>query len=235
MSTSLKKVIGIADCCEMLGITWAFPTKELVEGICDGAVSSDMIASMEDAGIDVATAHKLVERFQRACLAECGQTEGERCAKLFETMRHVYTRLYLTPGGKTPVQPYESAFLFEASGAHGVPTLFVSRTTTDVEACMREAGVRAKNARKEPSDAIWNEFSYLAFAYGSLACAMQQEDLAAVCEWQEHIRVFLDKHALAWLPCFMEKTEQASESYSLPPIYSDLAKISKAILDMIAA
>lgn len=230
MSTLLRNVIGMADCCEMLGVTWAFPTEELVEGICNGLVASDMVASMEDAGIDDVRTHELVAQFQQACQEVLAKAEGDSHNDLFETMRHAYTRLYLTPGGKTPVQPYESAFLFEAAGAHGVPTLFVSRTTTDVEACMREAGVIVKNARKEPADAIWNEFSYLAFAYGSLASALQEEDLVAADAWQNHIQVFLDKHALKWLPAFMEKTVQESEAYSLPPIYASLARLSTAVL-----
>lgn len=233
MSMSLRNVIGIADCCEVLGVTWAFPTKELVDGIYSGALAHDTIVSLVDAGVAEAEAQSLVDAFQQACLAVEGGEGVTSQDALFEVMRHAYTRLYLTPGGKTPVAPFESAFLFDASGAHGVPTLFVSRTTVDVEACMREAGVVAKNARKEPADAIWNEFSYLAFLYGNLAQALQSEDPDAKDEWENHINIFLNKHALKWLLAFMEKTEVESEAYALPPIYSSLAKLSAVVLSLL--
>lgn len=223
-------MIGLADCCEALGIVWAFPTIELIDGILDGDLAHDLVASMVDAGVDEDLACSLVDHFQQACVMVCSDNLEAGSKVLFETMRHSYTRLYLTPGGRTPVAPFESAFLFDASGAKGVPTLFVSRTTADVESCMREVGVAAKNARKEPADAIWNEFSYLAFAYGRLAEAMQSEDAVAVDEWHSHIQKFLTTHALMWIPDFMEKTIRESKVYELPAIYSSLAKVSSAIL-----
>ena len=40
----------------------------------------------------------------------------------------------------------------------GVPALFRTPVTLDVERLMREAGVVAKNARKEPCDSVFEEF-----------------------------------------------------------------------------
>ena len=231
MLTNLRTVIGLADCCELLGIAWAFPTEELVNGIQNDAFCQDAQAAMIDAGIAETAAQTLVGQFKQSCDSIL-EAENDT---LFDTMRHAYTRLFLTPGGHTPVFPFESAFLFAQSGTHGVPTLFVSRTTADVEHCMRQAGVQAKNARKEPADAIWNEFAYLAFVFGSLAQALQSEDEAVAQKWVEHATTFLEKHALAWLPDFMEKTVVESQAYEVPPVYASLAEMSKPILDALKA
>ena len=71
---------------------------------------------------------------------------GFMAADLLADMRIVYSRLYLAPGGHTPIFPYESAFLHVERGMKGVPALFRTSVTLDVERLMREAGVVAQRA-----------------------------------------------------------------------------------------
>ena len=121
-------------------------------------------------------------------------------ADLLADMRIVYSRLYLAPGGHTPIFPYESAFLHVERGMKGVPALFRTSVTLDVERLMREAGVVAKNARKEPCDSVFEEFEFLSY----LNC----DDAEAVAAWTERIQTFEREHAQAWLPAFMRRTQE---------------------------
>ena len=123
-------------------------------------------------------------------------------------MRIVYSRLYLAPGGHTPIFPYESAFLHVERGMKGVPALFRTSVTLDVERLMREAGVVAKNARKEPCDSVFEEFEFLSYLYAKLADALNCDDAEAVAAWTERIQTFEREHAQAWLPAFMRRTQE---------------------------
>lgn len=110
------------------------------------------------------------------------------------------------------MQPYESAFLHVERGLSGIPSLFRTPVTMDVERCMREAGVVAKNARKEPCDSVFEEFEFLSYLYAKLADALSDDDAeaatTAVAGWTERLRAFEDEHALAWLPAFMRRTQE---------------------------
>lgn len=144
-------------------------------------------------------------------------------------MRKEYTRIYLSPV-RVLVYPYESAFLHVESGREGVPVLFRSAVTLDVEAQMREAGVISKNARKEPCDSVFQEFEFMSFMYGSLAAAIQEGDEAACDLWQGRVERFLNEHALRWMPAFMERTiEHSGEG-----LYASFARIALVFLGMLS-
>lgn len=149
----------------------------------------------------------------------------------FDELRREYTRLYLSPGAQVLVFPYESAFIHVESGHEGVPALFRTPITLDVESQMREAGVMPKNARKEPCDSIFQEFEFLSYLYGSLAAAIQQDDVDAEKAWQMRIDRFLDSHALRWMPAFMERTIQHSGG----SVYGAFAQVSLALLGQLAS
>ena len=89
-----------------------------------------------------------------------------------------------------------------------VPALFRTPVTLDVERLMREAGVVAKNARKEPCDSVFEEVEFLSYLYAKLADALNCDDAEAVAAWTERIQTFEREHAQAWLPAFMQRTQE---------------------------
>lgn len=223
MNTESRLVIAIgkADMCELLSRAFAFPDEELAQALVDGSLSDDCAACLADAGCEGLGADGAIA----GCLDEAGSDYD-----LYTRTRREYSRLYLAPGAQVLVFPYESAFLHVESGREGVPVLFRSAVTLDVEAQMREAGVIPKNARKEPCDSVFQEFEFMSFMYGSLAAAIQEGDEAACDLWQGRVERFLDEHALRWMPAFMERTiEHSGEG-----VYASFARIALVFLGMLS-
>ena len=200
---TLVHTIGKADVFELLSCLFAYPDAHVAQGLSEGSIAEDVQSCLTDLGASEAEI--------AACVADFEQWRGADEAALLSSMRVTYSELYLKPGGHTPIQPYESAFVHGERGLPGAPTLFRTRITMDVEKCMRDAGVLPKTARKEPSDSVADECAYLSYLYGSLASALHDEDEAAQSSWTAHITTFEETHANTWLPVFMTKTrEQAS-------------------------
>ena len=154
----VRRAIGLADSCELMAAAFAFPDAELAAALADGSFQSDALACLADAGAATATVDKAA--------AALSAFDGADVVGLADRMRKGHTILYLTPGVDVPIWPYEASFRYTAEGHEGSPALFRSARTLDVERHMREAGVLPKTARKEPSDSVWNEFSFLSFLYG---------------------------------------------------------------------
>lgn len=218
---SLKRAVGKADLCELLSCAFSYPDQQLAQAMSDGALASDAQACLADAG----TADAVATQAVAALLALRGASPDE----VLSAMRRAYTRLYLAPGGHALVFPYESAFLHVASGAPGVPALFRTKTTLDVERCMREAGVVAKNARKEPCDSASGEFEFLSYLYAQQAEALRLGDDEATALRDSQARAFLQGHALAWLPSFMARTAELAEGP-----YAALAAYAVTALSILA-
>ena len=151
----VRRAVGKADAFELLSCAFAYPDERLAQGLVDGSFADDARACLLDAGTDLATADSVAESF--------ALWRDATTADVLADMRIVYSRLYLAPGGHTPIFPYESAFLHVERGMKGVPALFRTPVTLDVERLMREAGVVAKNARKEPCDSVFEEFELLSY------------------------------------------------------------------------
>ncbi|MEI3231646.1 MAG: molecular chaperone TorD family protein [Gordonibacter pamelaeae] len=151
----VRRAIGLADSCELMAAAFAFPDAELAAALADGSFQSDALACLADAGAATATVDKAA--------AALSAFDGADVVGLADRMRKGHTILYLTPGVDVPIWPYEASFRYTAEGHEGSPALFRSARTLDVERHMREAGVLPKTARKEPSDSVWNEFSFLSF------------------------------------------------------------------------
>ncbi len=204
---SLKRAIGKADLCELLSCAFSYPDRRLSCALSDGSLAADAEACLIDAG---------------SCGNEAAQAVADLCAlqgaavdDMLAAMRRTYSQLYLAPGGHTPIFPYESAFLHVESGASGVPVLFRTRTTLDVERSMREAGVTAKNARKEPCDSVFEEFEFLSYLYAQQAEAIRVDGGDDAVLRDSQVRAFLKDHALVWLPSFMRRTaEQGAGPYA---------------------
>lgn len=204
---AVRQAVGKADAYELLSCLFAYPDERVANGLVDGLIAEDARACLLDAGIAEDEVHAVGDAL--------GAWRGASAADVLSAMRIAYSHLYLAPGGHTPVQPYESAFLHVERGLSGIPSLFRTPVTMDVERCMREAGVVAKNARKEPCDSVFEEFEFLSYLYAKLADALSDDDAedatTAVAGWTERLRAFEDEHALAWLPAFMRRTQELAE------------------------
>lgn len=197
---AVRQAIGKADAYELLSCLFAFPDERVANGLVEGAVVEDARACLLDAGVAEGEAEAVADALRA--------WHGTVMADLLSSMRIAYSQMYLAPGGHTPVQPYESAFLHVERGLSGVPSLFRTPVTMDVERCMREAGVMAKNARKEPCDSVFEEFEFMSYLYARLAESLNSDDAEGVTMWTECLRAFEDEHALVWLPAFMRRTQE---------------------------
>lgn len=194
----LLNIVGRADMCELLSHAFSFPDEELVSALVDGSFGDDCASCLADAGCEDVDASIAGIRMA---------TEAE--SSLYERMRREYSLIFLNPA-KVFVYPYEGPFLHVEHQRGGTPSLFRSSITLDVEAQMREAGVVAKDGRTEPCDSIFREFEFMSFLYGSLASAIQQENIEAETLWGDRVTRFLEQHALRWMPSFMKRTTEHS-------------------------
>lgn len=218
----VTKAVGRADMCELLACAFAFPDERLAAGLCDGALTVDAEACLRDAGADEAVAREVADDLRAWA--------GSDAVELRARMRKTYSRLYLAPGGHTPIFPYESAFLHVERELPGVPVLFRSPVTLDVERQMHEAGVAAKNERKEPCDSVFEEFEFLSYLYAKQADALTHAADDEADAWAERARTFARDHACAWMPQFMHRTRELADGEP----YAALAALGVAALEVIA-
>ena len=224
---ALRQAIGLADCCELMAATWRFPDGQLCAALCDGSYAADAHSCLEDAGASA-------DALQRAARV-LAQFEGRAAADLLPLLKREYSLLYMAPGPDVPVWPYEAPFRFVAEGREGVPTLFRAPVTLDVERHMREAGVLPKDARREPSDSVWNEFSFLAYAYGNVASAIEGGQAEDAQRWRGVVAAFCSQHVLRWLPDFAARTDAEIARKELGCEYAALAELTRVVLDALAA
>ena len=130
----LKQAVGLADACELLSYAFAYPDERLAQGLVDGALADDARACLSDAANGANANAEAV-----AAAEGLRAWEGASVEETLSAMRKTYSRLYLAPGGHTPIFPYESAFLHVERGLPGIPALFRTAVTLDVERHMREA------------------------------------------------------------------------------------------------
>lgn len=200
----LKQAVGLADACELLSYAFAYPDERLAQALVDGALADDARACLSDA--DVAA-----DAEAEAAAEGLRVWQGASVEETLSVMRKTYSRLYLAPGGHTPIFPYESAFLHVERGLPGIPALFRTAVTLDVERHMREAGVAAKNGRKEPCDSVFEEFEFLSYLHAKRAEALHCNDGERAAAWAQRIGAFEEEHASMWLPTFMRRTQELAE------------------------
>ena len=196
----VRRAVGRADVCELLSCAFAYPDDRLVGGLVDGALADDARTSLLDAGLGASVAQDATDAL-RVWL------DADR-EELLHAMRRTYTNLYLAPGGHAPIFPYESAFLHAERGLPGIPALFRTAVTLDVERQMREAGVAARNMRKEPCDSVFEEFEFLSYLCAKEADALHCGNGEGAAAWAKRVRTFTKEHVLAWLPSFMRRTQE---------------------------
>lgn len=207
---SVRRLVGLADCFELLKSMFAFPEEALVDGIVSGSVAQDMVTCLEDAGANESEVARA-----RSCFADVDCSDGEA---LYALMRQTHSQWYLAPGSKVPIFPYESAFRFVSSGQKGTPSLFRTPVALEVKKSMAEAGVVPVDAAREPVDSIWNELSFLAFLFGSWASATFEGNDEGSERWEQRCHCFWDAHGRVWIPEFMAATQRlADESKARGP------------------
>lgn len=233
----MHRAIGLADACELMAATFAYPTHALAEALVMGTYAEDARTCLVDSGAS-AEGDAVFGR----CAALAGPSAGalgaaqstERASQIFEMLRRAHSALYLLPTGNVRVWPYEGPFCYREEGRAGAPVLFRSRRQLDVERHMREAGVMPTDARREPSDSVWNEFSFLSFLYGSAAAAMHEGRDEDVERWRERIARFWSEHGSGWLPAFMNQTRAAAPEVPGGELYTTFAEIGQLVLEAIA-
>lgn len=226
---NLSRVVGLADSWELLSCALSYPDEHLARGLAEGSVACDIAGCLGDAGAG-ASATLCAEQLE-AAVAFASGPEGS-AGDLLPCLRRGYTALFLAPGMHVPVFPYESAFRHRAVGANGVPALFRSPVTLDVEKQMREAGVTPADARTEPVDSVWNECMFLSYLLGKRAEAIEARDAEAEARWCDAATRFWSDHGAQWLPAFMEQTRReaaglAEEAQARP--YIALAAFGSAV------
>ncbi len=199
----LRQAVGLADACELLSYTFAYPNERLARALADGTLADDAQACLSDAGVAANEANAATDGLRA--------WKGASIEETLSAMRKTYSRLYLAPGGHTPIFPYESAFLHVERGLPGVPALFRTSVTLDVERHMREAGVAAKSGRKEPCDSVFGEFEFMSYLHAKRAEALRCGDDECAHAWVQRIRAFEEEHASMWLPAFMRRAQELAK------------------------
>lgn len=223
VNEELRRAVGLADACELMAAAWAFPTPELIAAVTQGTFSDDAISSLRDVGVVSGDA-----------IGPVFENDAVSNEDLLAITTRGYSLLFLAPGTNVLVFPYESAFRHRALKLDGAPVLFRSPVTLDVERHMRKAGVMPTDARREPSDSVWNEFSFLSFLYGNAAAAMYEGRDEEVKLWRERVTGFWREHGSVWLPAFMEQTRLAATDVLGGELYAAFAEMGQLVLEAIA-
>jgi TorA maturation chaperone TorD len=222
MSLSGDKLGALADICELLAISFSFPSSELTEAISSGNFQADLIACLEELGVSLDP--ELLSRMTQ------GETSPQSAQGLHESMRKEYSRLYLSPGTLAIIYPYEGAFRYVAGGGKGSPTLFINPTALDVERYMRRADALPDNANTEPVDSIFSELDFLRLLYTTALINASSEisrgdELSR--QWLEFAEEFRVQHIDTWLEQFMRETIRLSRI----EVYRWLAETALAVFD----
>lgn len=219
----IRVLVGRADACELVSALLQFPERALVNGLVDGSVMSDAQSCLADMGAR--------EQHGDAVSQALGQFVGLDADDLFDRLRKGSSILFFSPGGEVPVWPYESAFLHVAEGREGMPTLFRSPVTLDVERMMRESGVRHSDDRTMPADSVWRELDYVSHCYAQAANGLYRGDADAAETWVGNARAFVRRHLASWLPKFFDMlTGPESSKHSFGREYAPIAAAARAIL-----
>lgn len=218
---TILRAVGIADACELLSCLFAYPNEAFAEGLVTGAVAQDAESCLIDAGVAEETAKEAA-----LALRSWGDADA---AELFGLLRRTYTKLYLAPGGKALVFPYETAFRHVERGLPGKPSLFRTSVTIDVERQMREAGVRAKNDRTEPCDSVFEEFEFLSYLAARWADALTREAEDEAARWEESLARFDVEHGASWLRPFMGQTKEKGADTP----YAAFAEVGLKLLEVL--
>lgn len=227
----LRRAVGLADLCELLAATFAFPDNgRLAVALASGDYLSDALGCLADAGFTGSAARDMCRELK----VFIGRGEAE----LAQNLRRGHSLLFLSPAHGGPIWPYEGAFRFASTGTSETPSLFRSPVTLQVERDMSEAGLLPTTARTEPIDSVWGELGFLSRLYGHQAqeLARGRDDPGEGAAWARRAASFTREHTALWLPDFMEHVRCRAESGDLPhgTEYAALARFGGAAVRVLA-
>ena len=136
----MRKVVGLADGCELMSALTRFPDNDVAAAVASGSVHDDAVGCAKDvaAARDDGRAgdiEALCEGF--VCAAD------EDAEALGAALRRAWSLLYARQGSGVAIFPYESAFVHVREGLPGAPALFRTALTLRVEKpCVRAAFCR---------------------------------------------------------------------------------------------
>ena len=218
-----RRLAGAADVCELLSVAFRFPEEDaLAVALVDGRFAADAQGALSDAGAPaeaLAASDELLASFR-----------GLNAAALQRDLRRGYSLLFLAPGAKVPVWPYEAPFRYRAKGRVGVPSLFRSPVTLEVAASMSEVGFKPVDAT-EPPDSVADELAFLSALLATAAAAPGRRCSLLKLAQESPLR---NDHPGQWLPAFMEQVQQESPLRKGASPYGLLAQWGALVLSALS-
>lgn len=212
------RLVDTADLVELCSVAFDYPTPQLVKGVVEGTFFADWRECCSSLGLALPAAVDLD--------AIAREYAGQDPAELFETLREAYSLLYLIPRDRQRIFLYESAFLYKADGNEGVPTLFRSRSTLEVDEMMASMDVVPTRKNQDPSDSIYAELEFLSFLLTRAAAAVMANDQARYEKAIAMVESFAAKHVLNWVPAFLGATHERSQGF-----YGIMAQLMQPVFE----
>ncbi len=201
--TDFTRVLGTADAFALLAAAFAYPDERLAGALSDGSYLSDARGVLADMGVGAEASKEALDRLAVA-------VEGREAEALLSEMRADYTTMFYAPGKHRKIFPYESAFRKTELDPSGKVTLFLSKSTHDVERAMSKRGALPEDYRREPADFVATELDFMRHLL--TGCAAELAEGTGGSSWAEDAARFLDAHVLSWIPSLLERTGQLAES-----------------------
>lgn len=111
-------------------------------------------------------------------------------------LRRDYTRLFTHPSQPT-VFPYECLYLC-APEKRSAKRLFVDEVCVDVEGFYKRAGLSPSKGALESPDHMATELELVQVLLARVGMNLEAKDAAAARETSEMLRLFCERHILAW-------------------------------------
>ena len=207
----------LADLFEITGTLFLFPDEDTVGSIIEGTFS-DHLADI-DQFVPYEDDEKLDDSIQ--CLDRLKVLSQ---SDLFEELRKGYSALFLHSGSGVRIWPYEAPFRFVNDGRTGMPSLFRSPTTIDVEKQFASAGINPANKRKEPVDSFSNECFFISLLLREIA-NIDQDASDIRKERVEQLLHFYKSHASKWFCAFLTKVRESAASIATAESYGSFTEI----------
>ncbi|MBS5450382.1 MAG: molecular chaperone TorD family protein [Coriobacteriia bacterium] len=194
---------------ELLALSFAYPTDELVGALVSGEWAD---AAREMAG---AIGCALPEGWG-ACLDAYSEGAAE---DVTHELRVEATRL-LVGAPKPVVSPYEGVWRAADDGV--APLLYVNRHSMDVERSMRACGLGRPEGTNDPVDRVDTELEFLEYLCTLAVSEVSLSGSSPTAVYQ----TFLDRHALVWMPRFAEAVARDARE----PFYRTAADLLRVVL-----
>ena len=124
-SDEVRRLVGLADGCELMAAALRFPTDELASALTDGAFAQDVESCLSDFlprnGFGESEG---CEREAAGIVARFGAFMREDTGELCRGLRRGFSIAHVRQAGGVAVFPYESAFRHRREGKEGEPALF---------------------------------------------------------------------------------------------------------------